>query len=282
VNGFSTDPEGHFTLGGMAPGDYRIVVRPRIAPQGAMIMNGRQIPDMPEFANVDLHADSDITDFVITTRPTLSIAGRVMFVDGMPPAVPGGPDPLRSIRVSATSPPGSGMFGGGTNVEVASDLSFTLKGLWSAAIVRVNGLPRNFVVKQVLVGTQDITDRPHEFVDRESGELQILLTSRVSGVEGSVADASGKPAVDAIVLVLLTPEDGRHASFYRTATVDPHGRFRLQSLRSGSFLVIAIPRERLPRALDQEAIDAIAKEGQPLTLNDGEYRSMDLRVSGGG
>jgi hypothetical protein len=107
--------------------------------------------------------------------------------------------------VSAATPSGPGAFGPPSNAEVASDLSFTLKGLSSAAIVRINGLPRNFVLKQVLVGTEDITDRPHEFVDRDSGELQIVLTSRVSGVSGTVVDGSGKPAVDAVVLLLLEP-----------------------------------------------------------------------------
>ena len=281
VNGFSTDGQGHFTLRGLTPGDYKLVVRPRIAPQGAMIMNGRQMPDMAEFANFDLHVDSDMTDVVITTRPTLSIAGRVMFAEGLPPAVPGSPDPVRSLRVSAATPPGPGAFGPPSNAEVASDLSFTLKGLSSSAIVRINGLPRNFVLKQVLVGTEDITDRPHEFVDRDSGELQIVLTSRVSGVSGTAVDGSGKPAVDAVVLLLLEPQQGR-SGLYRTGSVDPRGRFQIPALRSGSFVVLAVPRDRMPRVNNPDAYDALAKEGQPIAIGDGEFKVIDLKLSGGG
>jgi hypothetical protein len=281
INGFSTDPEGHFTMRGLAPGDYKLVIRPRIAPQGAMVMNGRQLPDMAEFATVDLHVDSDITDFVITTRPALSIAGRVVFADGVPTATPGSPDPLRNIRISATGAPGSTMFSPTATAQVASDLTFTLRGLSSAAMVHAGGLPQNFVLKQVLVGGEDITDKPHDFVDRDSGDLQVVLTSRVAGVEGSVLDDSGKPAVDSLVVLLPEPEQGRPAVLYRTSSVDPHGRFKLPGLRSGRFVILAIPRERLPRSNDTDALDALAKDAQAITLGDGEFKVIDLKVSGG-
>lgn len=280
VNGFSTDPQGHFTLRGLAPGEYKLAIRPRIAPQGAMVINGRRMPDMPEFANVDLHVDSDVSDLVITTRPTLSITGRVVFVDGVPPTVPGGPEPLRNIRISAAAAIGT-VFAPASTVELAPDLTFTLNGLSSAVVVRVGGLPPNFVVKQVLVGAEDITDRGHEFVERDSGQLQIVVTSRVAGLEGTVADATGKPAVDALVLLLLEPEDGRHAALYRSGTVDPYGRFRIPGLRSGQFLIVAIPRERMPRNGDTAAYDAVAKDAQPIALGDGEFRVVELKLAPG-
>ena len=282
VNGFTTDPQGHFTMRDVAPGDYRLIIRPRIAPQGAMIINGRQMPDMLEFANMDLHVDADMTDVVITTRRTMSIAGRVMFADGSPPAAPGTPDPVRNLRVTASAPPGSNLFGPPSNAQVAPDLTFTLTGLSGAAVVHVSGLPQNFILKQVLVGGEDITDRPHEFVDRDSGDLQVIVTSRVAGLEGSVTDAAGKPAVDALVLLLIEPEPGRATTLYRTANSDPTGRFRIQGLRPGRFVILAIPRERLPRMNDSNALDALVKEAQPLTIGDGEFRVMDLKLSVGG
>jgi protocatechuate 3,4-dioxygenase beta subunit len=282
-SGVGTNAQGQFTVKDLAPGDYTLVVRPRVSPRAVITMNGRQMPDVPEFAIVDLHVDSDISDFVITTRPTLSIAGRVVFLDGLPPTPPGGADPVRQIRVSAGPPPGGGIFAGpAANTQVSSDLTFTLNGLTSAAVVRVSGIPRNYVLKQVLVGSEDITDRPHEFVDRESGNLQIVLTSRISGLQGMVVDPGGKPAVDALVVLMSEPDSGQHATIYRSGAVDPYGRFRMQGLRSGRFVIIAIPRERLPRSTDPDAIDALAKEAQPLALNDGEFKALDLRVSGGG
>ena len=281
VNGSSTDPQGHFTLRGLSAGDYTLTIRPRIAPREAMIMNGRQAPDLPEFASVDLHVDSDIDDVVLTTRPTLSIAGRIVFAEGLPPATPGAADPLRNIRITAAAALGT-VFSPPSTVQVAPDLTFALNGLSSAVVIRVGGLPQNFVVKQVLVGTEDITDRGHEFVDRDSGQLQIVVTSRVAGLEGSVADAAGKPAVDSMVLLLLEPGNGRHAALYRSGTVDPHGRFRLPGLRSGQFLVVAIPRDRMPRNGDTAAYDAVARDAQQITFADGEFKVLDMKVSGGG
>jgi hypothetical protein len=282
VEGFSTDQQGRFTLRAVAPGDYALIIRPRLGPRETMAMDGRRVSDVQEFATVSLHVESDISDFVITTRPTLTISGRLIFAEGPPPAVPGDPDPLRSLRISATPPPGAGVFSSGSTAQVNPDLTFVLKGLSSAAIVRASGLPRNFTMKQVLVGTEDITDRPHEFVDRDSGELQVVLTSRVGGIEGTVLDEAGKPAVDSMVLLLLAPEEGRPTALFRTGNTDPRGHFRIDNLRAGAFAVIAVPRERMPRGNDPDALSALAREGQPLTLNDGEFRVLDLKVSGGG
>jgi hypothetical protein len=281
VNGSSTDPQGRFTLRPLPAGDYALTIRPRISPRETMIVNGRQAPDTSEFASVDLHVDSDITDLVITTRPTLSIAGRIVFAEGLPPAPPGTADPLRNIRVTAAAALGT-VFAPPSTVPVAPDLTFTLNGLSSAVVIRVNGLPPNFVVRQVLVGTEDITDRGHEFVDRDSGQLQVVVTSRVAGLEGTVADSAGKPAVDSMVLLLLEPENGRHAALYRSGIVDPTGRFRMAGLRSGQFLVVAIPRDRMPRNGDTAAYDAVAKDAQRITFADGEFKVVDLRLSGGG
>ena len=281
VNGSSTDPQGHFTVRGLAAGDYKLAIRPRIAPQATVRIDGQQLPDMPEFGSVDLHVDSDINDLVLTTRPTLSIAGRVVFAEGLPPATADASDPLRRIRITAAAALGT-TFSPPSTVELAPDLTFLLNGLSSAVVVRVNGLPANFVVRQVLVGTEDITDRGHEFVDRDSGQLQIVVTSRVAGLEGTVADAAGKPAVDSLVLLLLEPENGRHAALYRSGTVDPNGRFRLPALRAGQFLIVAIPRDRMPRNGDTTAYDAVAKDAQRITFADGEFKVLDLKVSGGG
>jgi hypothetical protein len=169
---------------------------------------------------------------------------------------------------------------------VAQDATFTLKSVTGPVIVRASGLPRNYIVKQVLVGSEDITDRAHEFSDRESGELQIVLTSRAGGVEGSVSDDAGKPAVDAMVALLPdTPEARRSSGFgiYRAVPVDPRGHFRMPGVRPGSWLIVAIPRDRMPRQPnDADAIEAIAKDAQALTVGDGEFKAIDLKISAGG
>jgi protocatechuate 3,4-dioxygenase beta subunit len=280
VNGFSTDRTGHFTLKGIAAGDYKLAIRPRIAPRRGMTVNDQLPRDVPEFANVDLHVDSDISGLVITTQPTLSIAGRLVFADGLPPVAPGGTDPLARIRIAAVAALGT-MYSAPSTGRVAPNLTFTLSGLSSAVVVRVSGLPSNFVVKQVLVGAEDITDRGHEFTTRDSGQLQIVVTSRVAGVEGTVTDAAGRPAADSIVVLLLEPENGRHAALYRSGTVDPYGRFRIPALRAGQFLVVAIPRDRMPRNGDAVAYDVLAKDAQPIAFGDGEFKVLDLKLSGG-
>jgi hypothetical protein len=64
--------------------------------------------------------------------------------------------------------------------------------------------------------------------------------------------------------------------------VDPRGRFQIPAVRSGSFVVLAVPRDRMPRVNNPDAYDALAKEGQPIAIGDGEFKVIDLKLSGGG
>ena len=251
------------------------------------MINGQPLPDSPESATMDLHVESDITDLVVTTRPGATISGRIVFADAPPPVVPGEPDPITQLRVSATSPPQGMPFG--INVpptQVSRDLTFTLKGMAGPVIIRANALPRNFIIKQVLVGSEDITDRPHEFTERESGELQVVITSRTSGLEGTLTDNAGKPALDAIVVVMPDSAEARRglgSGIYRTGSPDPRGHYRMMTMRPGRYLIAVVSRDAMPRGPNNtDAIEEIAKDAKPITLGEGEFQVLDLKFSGGG
>jgi len=169
VEGFSTDADGRFTLPAVAPGDYKLVVRPRIQPQDVpgMPRPPSAPPDMLEYAVVDVRIDADVSDLLVTTRPGATVTGRVVYADPPPPPTPGNSDRPAQIRIMATVPPGGGAVSiGNPSAVVGADLSFALKGVAGPVVLRANGLPPNFIVRQILAGTEDITDKPHEFRTR--------------------------------------------------------------------------------------------------------------------
>ena len=66
--------------------------------------------------------------------------------------------------------------------------------VFGALLVRVSSLPRGWVVKAITAGGSDITDVPTVFTRQHDGQLQIVLSSKFSTIEGEIrSDQPGKP-----------------------------------------------------------------------------------------
>ena len=90
----------------------------------------------------------------------------------------------------------------------------------------MSGLSSGWAVKAVMLNGADITDVPTVFTKEHDGQLQVVLGSRLSTLEGEVRDDTGKTVDDAMVYRLLGRPDGRgrwprrgpsSATFARTA-----------------------------------------------------------------
>ena len=119
-------------------------------------------------------------------------------------------------------------------------------------LVRVSGLPNGWVVKAVMLNGADITDVPTVFTKEHDGQLQVVLGSRLSTLEGEVRD-------DAAGLLTMrwsmsSPRSGRPGSMASPRTVfsdvRADGRFRVGRPTGGRYFAIAIAREGLPAAAE--------------------------------
>jgi protocatechuate 3,4-dioxygenase beta subunit len=274
--GAPTDPQGRFQMRNLPPGNYRLTVGQQV--MGPMA----QEQQTAEFTSIPLTINNDLDDILLTTSPGATISGSIVFEDGPPQTPSGVTSPLR-VLASFGDPEGSMGAPLPPPTTVGPDLTFTMKGLAGELLLRVSA--SRAYVKAVQVGGENVVDTPHEF--KNGDRVTFVLTSRASTVEGNVTDVSGKPVADANVIIFSDDKAFWRANSIRThrAGVDANGHFRLAGLPSGTYFILAVPRERgitLTSGGDSSEFEALSKEATTLVVGEDEQRQVDLKVSAGG
>ncbi|HUR48920.1 MAG TPA: carboxypeptidase-like regulatory domain-containing protein [Acidimicrobiales bacterium] len=267
-SGGQTDGTGHFTFNSVVPGDYTIV---------AQVGNNGMMPPAAgperEVGGVAVHVDgADVENVVVTTTKGVSAAGRLVFEGGTPPAVKGLRVMLRPQRGSPTV-----MMGPPPNAEVLPDLTFTLNGLFGAYGVAVSGLPGGWIVKNVRLGNDDVTDRPVEFHAKD--RLEVVLSNRPAVLAGRVVTGQGEVATDYRVL-LFPAERERWTMLTGSPSTLPRtdGTFKLGSIPPGEYFLAVVRIEDMPSFGEQATYERLAKIAQRLTLLDDETKEIELTI----
>ncbi len=269
---FNVDASGKFTIRDVVPGDYRLVVRP----MGNNPIEQPKEQPRSEYATVPVSVASDIEDLVVVTQPGATVAGRVVFAEGTPQNVP------TSLRIFTQPAERIMVMGPQPNATVSATLQFTLNDLFGPQLIRIGGLQPGQALKAVMLGATEITDTPVEFKSEHSRQLQIVVTTRASALDGTVTDERAEPAPD--VMVLAIPEEKSSWKIgsprLRMAPVSK-GKFELRGLLAGRYHVIAYPRSRITLTMEtsQEAFEALIKEATTVVVGEDEKRTLDLRVA---
>jgi hypothetical protein len=159
---------------------------------------------------------------------------------------------------------------------------FELTDLFGPRVIAMTNLPRNYYVKRVTYGTEDITDRPFDF--RAGGEqrsLEILLSNRGAFVTGSVLDENGNRADDTVVLVFSTDRARwpTAAGVRVRALVPQRGPYTVGPLGAGEYFIVAVSGEdREAYSGEPEILEQLSRSAQRVPLAEGERRSLDLEV----
>jgi protocatechuate 3,4-dioxygenase beta subunit len=273
--GFSTDEQGRFQMKNIAPGAYRLIVRGR-NPGGPEAQADQEMAVMP------LAVNSDLEGVTVVTGNGPTITGTVVFEQGPPQLSPN--QASFQMRVSAT--PGDPQNFGGMPIPqpalVTPELTFTMKNVFAEVLLRSNA-PGQYL-KAVTLNGDDITDTPREF--KTGDRVTLVMTSRVSTLEGTVTDSKGAPVTDASILVFS--EDKTTWRFNSTKVkrsgTDQAGHFRMMGVLPGRYFAIAVPRERMAvSSINQDAtfFEQLAKEATTLVVGEDEQRQVDLRLASG-
>ena len=268
--GFSADEQGRFQMRNIAPGDYRLMVRQqRPGPTGP---DGSPL-ETPEMGTVTLNVAADIDNVTIVTTPGATITGQVVFEQGPPAQMPQG------IRVNASFGNPDDMRGMNmpTPAIVSPDLTFTLKGMLGALVLRAGAT--NQFLKAVMLGGEDITDTPREFKNGE--RVTVILTSRASVLEGNVTDAKGQPATDAGLILFSEDKASWRSTSIRTrrSGTDQTGHYRMTGLMPGRYFIAAVPRERMALPFPgPEFFEQLSKEATSLVIGEDDQRQVDLKM----
>ena len=280
-----TGPNGSFTLNGVAPGDYTLQTRSfqmMTSGSGDMVTVAARASgpgDESEVGQLQLSVGGeDISNVVIVTSKGATATGQVTFEGGTRPAS------LPTLRINASPVlmEGPMMGPGGGPASVGADGSFTLRGLSGLRIVRPAPVPPGWMLKEVRVNGADVTDSGIEFKAGETlAGLEVVLTSRVTQVAGTVKTPAGAPVQDYTVVVFSDdPErwalpNNRHVAGVRP---DQDGRFQVKNLPAGRYYAVAAEYLAQGEWGDPEVLDRLKARATSFTLKDGESKTLDLTM----
>jgi hypothetical protein len=265
-------PDGTFTTGGLAPGDYTLQANGMPGPSGFD----------SEFATAEISIAGDDINGVrlVSTKPS-TLSGRIVFADQRAGAA------IRpaSIRVMASpkNPEDFTPFAGGPG-RVNDDFTFEIKARPAHIVIRLNltGVSGGWAMKAVRLNGSDVTDSGFDVKPSEDlSGLEVEMTNRLTEVSGVVTNARNEAVKDYSLVVFASDRElwGPGSRFVRTGRPDQDGRFNISALPAGSYLAVAVDYiDPADDATDPEFLDRIRGRAVTISLSDGETKTQDLKL----
>lgn len=259
--------DGAFQFTNVAPGRYNLSVRPNSLPT-----SGGEFASMPIVVGND-----DIDNVTISTSLGATARGVIVADDGSAPTF----KPSQVTVIANPTEPMTMMFGNPPS-KVNDDYTFELSGLSDRRLIRVSAGP-GWYLKSVLHAGDDVTDTGMDFLPgRSIDDLQIVVTEKTTELSGLVTDDRNRPVVDSTVVIFpANPERWGYLSRYlRTTRPDTQGRYSVRSLPPGEdYLIIAVQNLESGQGGDPEFLARAREEARPFTLNEGETKAVDAKLS---
>jgi protocatechuate 3,4-dioxygenase beta subunit len=276
---------GAFRLSGIPPGDYVLRSQPlQITTTGAgdMMTFTARVGGEAEIGSVAVTvAGENLSNVVIATSKAATASGQVSFDGGA--KLPS----LAQLQISAR-PAGTGArameFPDGSGT-IGADGSFAMRGLSGTRHIRVEGLPKEWMLKSVTANGVDVTDTGIDFKGGETqAGIEVVLTSKVNGISGSVKGPSGAPVSD--YTVILFSDDPQRWTLPNTRYVitgypNENGRFEISGVPEGGYYAAATD-DMLPddwTAPDPDLLDRLKATATKVTLTEGSTKVLELKLS---
>ena len=257
-----TGADGSFALRNIPPGQYQLRASGAAGDRGT------------ESASVTITLQgTDIEGLVISADNGALMTGHMVTDSGK--KLPAGT--LRVATQSATFDRSQLNVPPAQDGLVAADGGFTRKVPSGQAFVRPN-IPSGWALKQVTIGGQDYTDVPYDFrAGQALDDASVVISDRLPSVSGQATGAKG-PATGPVLLVPADASRWWEASgALQRARPDATGRYRFDSVRPGSYLLVAIEQMQPWQLYDPEFLEALREKATKLTV-DADPITMDLQV----
>ena len=165
------------------------------------------------------------------------------------------------------------------NAALTEDGSFEIKdvpaGDCQLAVGAHSGKFRDYYTKSVLLGGREVADTG--FAASPGTVLDVVVSAKGAGIEGTVADAAGKPVADATVVSV--PSSGKlgRPDAYQSGRTDESGHFVLRGMNPGEFLVLAF--DEIPANYrTAEFARKYEGKGEKVELQEGGRKSVALKL----
>jgi hypothetical protein len=254
--GGATKPDGTFVIPSVPPGQYTLLATSRGATAG-------------ETGSVPLAVgDRDVNGVVVVTGRSGSIRGVFEPEVRASGPVPGEP----RVLAKTARPPGQFMDSG-------NGLAFSLTSLPEPFYLDVEDLAAGWIVKEILLDGADVTDEAISVDVGQRAEMRIVVTDRLSGMAGTIAESDAIGSRTAIVF----PDDPAkweyRSRYVRFAEADAAGRFRIDGLPPGlRYRAFATNYLEPGEETDPEFLALIRPYGTLIDVRDGETAVVSLEI----
>ena len=217
----------------------------------------------------------DITDLSLTMRTGTVVTIKIVSDDGRALTPARGSISLDNVASIARG-------GVARSVEPGTFRGQVVPGRYS---VNVNGLAAGSVPISLTRSGKAVPGQAIEVGEEPIADVELTLTSRPATLTGTIVDAQGRPAPDAVVV--LMPADrslwntwirnGGFQWYQRTARTTTGG-YRIENLPPSEYLIVAVDDSALqgwPRA---GVLEQMAKIAAPITLTSGTQTAPVLRL----
>jgi hypothetical protein len=241
-------PEGKFSLDGMPPGSYHVLIRAQHAQQ-----------EVGALEQLDL-GRGPIEDFRVAVLPTLQVRGRFI-VDGRFTAPPPG------LAVTLTGDPPL------PPITAYPDESgaFELSGLFSGTYrVTIGGLKLHYL-EDIYLGEQTILGQSFQLANSAS-QMLVRLASGGGHVSGTLTKEG--EAVAGSLCLIPTAGHLRVWPLIRQALADQRSLFEFSHVRPGSYYLLSTSTARCDSLISLEALDA--KSVKRIDISTGSTEKVEL------
>ncbi len=260
-------PDGSFAISGLAPGTYMLQT------------NGPGGGNESASAEVTVGGD-DVNGIRLVASPPSTASGRVIVDQAAAQS-------LKSSMLRVTVQPvqlDTMMFGPNAGpVVVNDDLTFELKARPGKMRIVLVGQASGWAVRAVRYRGMDVTDSGIEFrANEDIADIEVEITNRLTDVSGLVTNSRGTALKDYSVVVYPQDRDQwtPNSRYMRTSRPDQDGRFKVNGLPPGAYYIVALDYlDTSGDWNDPEALDRLRSKATTFSLNEGETKTVDLKIT---
>jgi hypothetical protein len=236
----------------------------------------------------------NVDNVAITMQPGMTVSGKVTLegtATATAAAAPAGgtqTSPLSRVRVTLqstdTSSQGPG-FGGPMASQVDTDGNFTITGVAPGHyMISAQGAP-GFNSKSAMAMGRDALDFPMEVKPSENvAGVAVTLSDKSTQITGTLQDPSGNPTSDYTIIVFAS--DNRYwlpnARRIKSTRPGTSGTYTISNLPPGDYRLAAVTDVEPGEWFDPAFLDQLRVASTSITLGEGEKKTQDLRLGGGG
>jgi hypothetical protein len=215
--------------------------------------------------------DADVDALVISVGSGVSVAGKIAF-EGRPPSAA----ELKELYLNAASPDRMVSRGSLVTPLTNEEAAFHFDHLAAGEYRLSWNLPKGFYVKQARFGGLDVLRNPLQVSEREASGLQLVISSNVAALEGSVSN--DRLEIVPGSLVVLVPDRRDRDELFQETIADGNGHYSFDSVSPGNYSVISWEALQRFGYFDPDVLAQVDQKGRPVQLTESSKQSLNVTV----